>query len=141
MLIRSVFKIFFVSLFLLIPFGCEDMEVLFVDCDECYDENPEVADLTIKFTINDENPYVRYILYSGTYDSGDTIAIDTSYTSEVVWSLDTDEYYSVKAEYTKGARTIFAVDGNELRTKKDRSSCDRECYIILGDELDVRLKY
>ncbi len=117
------------------------MEVLFVDCDECYDENPEVADLTIKFTINDENPYVRYILYSGTYDSGDTIAIDTSYTSEVVWSLDTDKYYSVKAEYTKGARTIFAVDGNELRTKKDRSSCDRECYIILGDELDVRLKY
>ena len=141
MLIRSVFKIFFVSLFLLIPFGCEDMEVLFVDCDECYDENPKMADLTIKFTINDENPYVRYILYSGTYDSGDTIAIDTSYTSEVVWSLDTDKYYSVKAEYTKGARTIFAVDGNELRTKKDRSSCDRECYIILGDELDVRLKY
>jgi len=141
MLIRSVFKIFFVSLFLLIPFGCEDMEALFVDCDECYDENPEVADLTIKFAINDENPYVRYILYSGTYDSGDTIAIDTSYTSEVVWSLDTDKYYSVKAEYTKGARTIFAVDGNELRTKKDRSSCDRECYIILGDELDVRLKY
>ncbi len=141
MLIRSVFKIFFVSLFLLIPFGCEDMEVLFVDCDECYDENPEVADLTIKFTINDENPYVRYILYSGTYDSGDTIAIDTSYTSEVVWSLDTDGYSSVKADYTKGARTIFAVDGNELRTKKDRSSCDRECYIILGDELDVRLKY
>ena len=134
-------KILFITQFLLIPFGCENLETLFVDCDKCYDENPELADLTVKFTINDENPYVRYILYSGTYDSGDIIAIDTSYTSEVVWSLDTDEYYSVKAEYAKGARTIFVVDGNELRTKKDRSSCDRECYIILGDELDVRLKY
>jgi len=141
MLIKRIFKFFLVTLFLVIPFGCEDMEAFFVDCDECYALKPEYTDLTIKFTINEENPYVRYILYSGNFDTGDTIAIDTTFRTKVIWTLDVNKYYSVKAEYSSGARTIYAIDGNELRTKKESSSCDEECYIILGDELDVRLKY
>lgn len=141
MLIKRIFAFFFLTMFLVIPFGCEDMEVFIVDCDECSAFKPEYADLTIKFTINEENPYVKYILYEGNFDTGDTILIDTTFITKVVWNLNVNKYYSVKAEYSSGARTIFAVDGNELRTKKDRSSCDEECYIILGNELDVRLKY
>jgi len=69
------------------------------------------------------------------------IAIDTAYESQIDWDLEVNHSYSVIDEYISKGRTIYAVDGTNLRTKLDRSSCDGSCYIILGDKLDVRLKY
>ncbi len=141
MLIRRVklFALFF--MLLTIPLACEDWEVLFVDCDKCYTDKPEYARVTIKFTIDDENPYVVYTLFDGSIDDGNVIMVDTAYDSNVYWDLDVNRNYSAIAEYNCKGRTIYAVDGTKLRTKLDKSSCSDQCYIILGDRLDVRLKY
>lgn len=121
------------------PYSCEDM-TLIVDCHNCFSEKPTITTITIKVTKNDENAFVPIIIYRGDIETGEIIKKDTAFfnTYEVV--LNIDEYYSVQAEYQNKGKTIYAVDGKKLRTRKDNSSCDEPCYIILGDELDVRLK-
>jgi len=136
---RKIIKILLVFFGLLIPFACEDMAVL-VDCDDCFTEKPTDAVLTIKVTINDENVFVPFTIYSGNIEDGTIIKEDITYSSNYKLVVEVDEYYSVLVKYNSKARTIYAVDGKKLRVKKDNSSCDNTCYLILGNELDARLK-
>lgn len=133
----------YISIFLLVsaPYACEDMDRVFVDCENCFVYEPTYADVLVKFTINKEYPSVVYSIYDGTIDEGKVILTDTTFDSEMYWSLDVGYYYSVVAEYSDGGRTINVVDGKKLRAQLDKSSCDQECYIVVGDELDARLKY
>ncbi len=134
------FVVFVVPL-LTIPIACEDMEGFFVDCDECFPDKPDYALVDIRFTINGENPSVVYWLYEGDIDKGELIAVDTAYSSTVQWDLQVDVSYSIVAEYISKGRVINVVDATDLRTKHDRSSCQAECYVVLGDKLDARLRF
>ncbi|MGE0088590.1 MAG: hypothetical protein AB7S50_03840 [Bacteroidales bacterium] len=141
-MLTRIFKLVLIFSFLfLVPLACEDLDALFVNCDDCYNEKPDNATLSIKFTINKENPYVVYTLYSGCIDCDSIIAVDVSDKSVIKWNLETNRNYSVVAEYYSKGSVVYAVDGTQLKTKTDKSSCSSTCYLIVGDELDVRLKY
>jgi len=49
--------------------------------------------------------------------------------------------YSVAAEYIAGTTKIIAIDGTNLKNKHVRAACDKECWIIEGEDMNVRLKY
>ncbi|MHC1704848.1 MAG: hypothetical protein AB9846_13145 [Tenuifilaceae bacterium] len=136
---KKTIKILLVFFGLLIPFACEDMALL-VDCDDCFTEKPTDAVLTIKVTINDENVFVPITIYFGNIEDGTIIKEDITYFDNYKLVVDVDEYYSVLVKYNSKARTIYAVDGKKLRVKKDNSSCDNICYLVLGNVLDARLK-
>lgn len=124
----------------LIPYSCEEYK-LFVDCDNCYASIPDKYNIEIQVTLNDENQYVQITLYHGTIDNGKIISIDTIYnTPYYTEMLDYNEYYSAVARYSQKGRVIFAVDGQELKNKLNKSTCEEPCYTIQGDVLDLRLK-
>lgn len=132
-----------IGLFLVSAFAyqaCSESLILKVDCDECYNDEPEMSDLTIKVSISTENDSVPIIIYRGKPEIGNIMRIDTLTTSEASFQLTVNNYYSVEAKYKDGARTIIAVDGKNMDTKKVTDYCDQECFVVTGKELDVRLK-
>lgn len=141
MFIRRYLIIVVAFLFLIWPISCEKIEEIFVDCNECITYYPPVADVTIRFTINKDNSFVKFKLYRGNLECEDFILDGITYGPEWDLRLDVNQYYTIVAEYISDNRIIYVVDGTDLRVKFDKSSCDQDCYFVFGDELDARLKY
>lgn len=122
------------------PSSCEDFK-LSVNCDECYISLPNKYSIKINVTIDEENPFVPITFYEGKIDDGKIIDTDTIYATPYYSILvNFDHYYSAIAKYSHKGRVIYAVDGRKLSKKLDKSSCNNSCYVINGDELDLRLK-
>ncbi len=134
-------KIFTVVSLFIITFSCEQDPFVFdVNCDECYYPEPDTANLIMDFTLNEENPYVPFILYKGDVEDNIVDFIDTAYSEHELLASAVNEYYSIKAFYKKGDQTIIVVDGDKLKTTRTSEVCDTECWIIKGGQLDLRLK-
>ena len=78
----------------------------------------------------DEIDGINYIEYA-----------DTAATEKIYIDVPLDFYYSVTAEYKSGNKTIFALDGDNIKTKKNIDDCDEKCYYITGGYINVKLKY
>lgn len=128
-------------LVLLIPSCNEDIILFEVDCSECYTLRPEYAPLTIEFTINGENPEVPYTIYLGEYEKNQVRLEDTARYSVISVDLFPNRYYSVRAKYRVGDKTVYALDGDEIELLKVSSQCDSVCWVIDEGEIDVRLKF
>jgi len=125
---------------ILTPYSCED-STLFVDCNKCYESVSEKMSVELKVTIDGENNFVPITFYHGDIDNGEIILQDTAYNATYYTKeVEIGERYSAIAKYSLSGRIIHAVDGRELKKKKDNNSCDNPCYIIQGDVLDLRLK-
>ena len=128
------------ALFLMV-FACNEYLGPVVDCDECFDYEPDSADLLIYVTLNNENPEVPIKLYRGNVEQGKEDWVDTISESPFhLWSA-VDQFYSITAEYTVGDKKIVAVDGDMMKVKHVSESCDYECWIIKGGYLKVELKF
>jgi hypothetical protein len=111
-----------------------------VDCEECYTEEPENADLIIELTISNRYPRVPIVIYKGNVEDNQVIYVDTVDYSPVYAYVPVDRKYSVKAEYKKDDKTLFAVDGTKLSVKVVSNACEESCYVIDNEKLDARLK-
>ena len=137
-----VFFSVLILLIIIISFSCiKDSFNFNIDCDECYYNRPDSADLVVNITINDENPRVPLVFYKGKIEDGIIEWIDTTSSSTLYLFSPVDKYYSVKAVYNSGDKTIIAIDGDKLKTRQVSGVCDRDCWVIYGGTLDVRLKY
>lgn len=124
---------------IIIPISCED-SIFLVDCDNCMVEKPSHTNLKIKVTINDENQSVPITIYLGTIEDGVILKEDIATKTTYYYYAEVGNYYSVVVKYFSKGKVIYAVDGKKLWLKKDNSSCDSECYNIVGDNQDLRLK-
>lgn len=131
----------FSILSLIIIFSCEQDPFIFdVNCDECYINEPDSADLIVDLTINEENPFVPLVFYRGEVDENNIEWIDTAYSERLYLYSPVNEYYSIKAFYKSGDQVLIAVDGDKLKTSRVSDVCDYDCWVIRGGILDVRLK-
>jgi len=110
-----------------------------IDCTECYQKKPEWGPISITVTINDENPYVPLVVYIGDIEDNNVDWVDTAYTTDFWIDVKPDRYHSLSAKYKVGDKTVFAVDGDELKLKYTTSDCDEPCYYYKGGYFDVRL--
>jgi hypothetical protein len=130
----------FIFLFLLVLACSKDFTGFNVDCDECYYTKPDSANLLVYITINEENPSVPLVFYRGKIEDNIIEWIDTSTVDLLKLYSPVDKYYSVKALYKEGAKVIYAIDGDKLNTRQVSGVCDRDCWVVGGGILDVRLK-
>jgi len=111
-----------------------------VNCDECYTDSPDSADLVINLTINNKFPRVPLVVYKGDVEDSQVVSIDTADYSPFYVYVPVDKKYSVKAEYKKDDATLFAIDGTKLKVLVVTDACDEKCYVIEGESLDARIK-
>ncbi len=111
-----------------------------VNCSECYTPKPDSAYLTIKFTINEDFKEVPFVLYRGDFEDNQVDWIDTSNTAtKDIW-VRTDQKYSVKAKYSKGDKTLYAVDGGKVKVLLVTDACNEDCYVIKDETLNVEIR-
>ena len=135
------YKLWFIGIcFLGLFYSCEKNRGITVDCDECYYYEPDSGDLIVYLTINSENPMVPLTIYKDKVDDEWIEYIDTAVSSPYYLWVDLDEYYSVKAEYHSGERTIYAIDGDKIKSKFVTETCEFDCWIISDGVIDVELK-
>jgi hypothetical protein len=128
---------------LLLVAGCERERpsiLNLVDCSQCYQVKPDWVRLNVLLTINSENPSVPIEVYVGNIEEGVLDWQDTADSSHYWVNVVPGRYYSVKAEYKKGVKTIFAVDGDRVKLDYNTSDCDQDCYYQRGGNIDVRLR-
>lgn len=126
---------------LIAPSGCDEYLGGDVNCDECYDAEPDSADLIVYLTMDGVNDTVPLVIYNGKVEEDSVEWVDTAITSPFYLYVAVDRYYSVKAEYKRGDQKIVAVDGGKILSKHVSDACQYECWIITRGKLDVRLKY
>jgi len=118
----------------------ENFDFLEINYSECYRTIPENGELIINVTINDENPEVPIAIYRDRIESGRIRIKDTISEKTVYIEVPLNHYYSVKAEYKVGNDSVFAIDGERIKTHRVTDQCDTICWIIKGGRYDLRLK-
>ncbi len=140
----QIVKIYALIILLTWPFlSCErydPVNVGEVDCSNCFNPRPEWVPLSIKVTINDQNPYVPFTIYIGNFEDGNIDWVDTASNADFHVDVHPDQYYSVKAEYKDGSNIIFAIDGDKIKMNYSENSCNEPCYYATGGYIDVQLK-
>jgi hypothetical protein len=119
--------------------SCLDNSV-FVNCDECYSIEPDSGDLIINLTIENPNNKVPLVIYKGQVDGEKIEYTDTAFSSPYYLYVDLNDYYSVKAKYQTGDKTVYVVDGDKIKTKLVSETCGTDCWVITGGILDAKLK-
>jgi hypothetical protein len=141
---RIILKAFILCtlLLLLVHAGCDEYIGGSVNCDECYDMEPDSADLIIDLTFNANIWAVPLVIYNGRMEEDSVEWVDTAYTTPYNLYVAVDRYYSVAAKYKIGDKRIIAIDGNKILVKHVSSDvCGYDCYVVTKGTLDVRLKY
>lgn len=134
---------FAIVLVIILALGYSCGEKIFtgdVNCDECYTDKPDEVDLIIEVTLNGEYPGVPIVVYRGEIEENQVEYVDTVFDNPYYLYVKVDRKYSVKAEYKKEDKTLFAVDASKPRVLKVTDACDAECYVIEDVNLDVRIR-
>lgn len=141
MFYKWIFSILTLLILIFVPIACEDMDEFFIDCNECYGIKEPYHELSIRFSIDKENPKVFYTLYKGYPDDGEVV--EAGFTSDrvIYYTLEVGCFYSVVAQYYRRGRLIKVYDGKEFRLKLIKDQCSTKCYALLGSKLDARCRY
>ena len=111
------------------------------NCVNCIAEKPDSGYLSIDLTTNNENDSVSLYIYKNKYS--DNLVADTVITaiqSPFALLVKTNQYFSVKAVYKVGNKTINAIDGGVFNAQ-EQSSCDFSCWQYVGGKYNVKLKF
>ena len=120
--------------------GCEPEDWTFaVDCNDCYDFEPDSAKLIVYLTINPENDSIPLTFYRGTFDDGEIDWQDTATTDEFLLYSEMDREYTVRAQYKSGEKTIMVFDADKMYLQNSGDECGSPCYIVKGGIFDNRL--
>jgi hypothetical protein len=124
--------------------SCKSNSASDVSCAECYRKKPDSAIFTVKITINDENLNVPILVlrgkYSYNYSPSQVEFFDTVTEGNCKLRMPVNNYYSIRAEYKKGSKIIYVVDGDDLSITEVNDVCDTTCWVINGGYVNVRLK-
>ena len=121
--------------------SCEEYFGPSVDCSECWADKPDSMELVIYVTIDHNHTMVPLVVYEGNMEDNRVFRIDTAYESTVYVPAALDRLYSVTAEYRVGDKTIYAVDGDEMKAKHVSDQCETDCWIVKGGYLKAELKF
>ncbi len=138
--------IVFLGMAFVILSACNPENWRTVDCSECYLDEPAEAEINVRLTLRGENNHIVINIYSGRIDEGILILSEKVRSETYKTTLPVNAYYTVAAEYpsdlmTRTYQNIYAIDGGFVRTKKIYTTCDVPCWVIRGNNFDVRLKY
>jgi hypothetical protein len=113
-----------------------------VNCNECYSPKPDSAQLILHITLNNQFSSIPVVIYKGNIDTGLLIDTFDCYTDPVndIW-VEADNKYSAKAIYGTAKDTIMVVDGTEMKFQKVTGQCNSDCWVINGNELNLKLAF
>jgi hypothetical protein len=141
---RKILRIVF--LFILSTlFSCEKGR-LFINCPDCYEEEPLETDIDIKINVGENNQEILINVYEGNLE--DSVLYRSFYTtnpfgftSNTSIRVLVNKKYTITATYFISDTKYIAVDSATPRVIYDKEQCDNPCYLVYDQKCDLRLKY
>jgi len=143
------YRIFLLFFALLLLLSCDEEldinQITFINCNECYTDEPVRADIKIKLT----DPYkygsdymkIYIDIYEGNLEDNDLIrSIQTSVT-ETGTTLPVNKKYTFTATYIIDNKTYIAVNSATIKVKYNKDSCEDPCYYTTPRSINLKLKY
>lgn len=125
----------------MIVLSCDKLPLI-IQCKDCTESEPDAAILNAKLEDPSDGSYDTEInIYEGNIE--DSILVSSYKWSMGTWSMEVslNKKYTVSATYQyKGIRYI-AVDCATPRVKFDTRQCEKPCYYVYNNNLDLRIKY
>lgn len=121
--------------------GCELIEIITLNCNECYTDYPNYEELKASITINEENEGVPITVYYGPYERDNVAFRDTAWNDVIYLWVETEVNFTIKADYKKNGRPYYVLDGAKLKVRKDTENCDYPCYYATGKSIDLRMHF
>lgn len=112
-----------------------------MDCNECYQNKPDSVDLVLSLTLNDQFDTIPVALYQGKIDNGTFLDTFYCFANPATIFVKANEEYSAKAFYRTSEKTIIAVDGTKQKLKHVTGACDKDCWVIEGVKLNLKLNH
>jgi len=141
--INKKISILLLIIIMLSAFSCEesisDEDCSTYDYFDCNTVQPYEADLELHFTISANTQKVAFEIIEGTIEEGKTIIYDTATTSSITYIMPLQQYYTVKATYENSDKTIYAIDGLDMKAHSVHK-CDSVCWTVPTFSLDLRLQ-
>lgn len=111
------------------------------NCDDCVEIMPSSALLSVKVNNSSgEQPSYNVTVYRGKIE--DNIIIEERVTR---WTfsfyVDINQEYSAVSTCFKNDVEYTAISSTTVRLKVTDEYCEKTCYIITDDEIDLRIKY
>ncbi len=135
---KLLIKISFFTL-LVLCFSCESSGRLFVICDDCRAEDPEMVDLNIKIS-PDNIDLIEIKIYEGNLEDNNLYETIRS-SGIIIHSVPVNKKYTLTATVQLGGITYTSVDSAFPRVKYDKYSCDDPCYYVYDNNINLMLKY
>ncbi len=130
--------VFFISLLI----SCQEkFFTLLVECGECYEEKPEIGDISVLFSEDYTNEGVPFTLYEGKIEDNNVLMIDTSFSTVFYIEVEVGKQYAVKARYPANDKYFFVINSTDFMLKRVTDECDAVCWVYHNKEIDVRVKY
>ena len=135
---KLILKISFFTL-LVLCFSCESSGRLFVICEDCSAEDPEMVDLNIKMS-RDNIGLIEIKIYDGNLEDDNLYEIFRG-SGEFTHSVPVNKKYTLTATVQIGGNTYTSVDSAFPRVKYDKYSCDEPCYYVYDNNINLVVKY
>jgi hypothetical protein len=126
---------------LTILFSCEETGG-WVDCRECFPEEPLEALMEAKLTSFSSNNFATTLhVYEGTLETGNLLATYQTYQETFTFRLPVNKEYTITSSFFYQENYYTTVDAAYPRVKYDRSTCEEACYYVYDTKLNLKLKY
>jgi len=128
-------------LILILLFSC-DKPGLFVSCKDCIEDEPVETQIVAKIDpFSETNYYPDINVYEGNIEDGLLLDSYTADSSPVSISVHINKKYTITATYYREGNFYTAVDSATPRVQSENNKCDKPCYIVYDNKVDLRIKY
>jgi hypothetical protein len=122
-------------------FSC-DKPGLFISCRDCFEKEPVEAIINVKLESFAETNYHPEInVYEGNIEDGLLLNTYTADMSPISISVRINKKYTITATYYIDGYFYTAVDSATPRVRFESKLCDKPCYFIYDNKMDLRIKY
>ena len=109
-------------------------------CLDCHEYEPDYGILSIRLTINAQNPEVPIVLYQGDVERYNVLGVDTVSVERISYELEVDNIYTVTALYSRDQDTVLVIDSDWVSTYEVEDEDENEkCWKVEDGNVDVRL--
>lgn len=109
------------------------------NCDCFLSEEPELYDVTIKVTINDQNAEVPVSVFYGNVERNNKVTTITTEQQFCTVTLKLNHDYTYMAKYLKGSDTIYVPV--KARLSSSKYVCHEDtCWTINNNVINLKLK-
>ncbi|MCU0472640.1 MAG: hypothetical protein MUC93_04630 [Bacteroidales bacterium] len=126
---------------LMLCFSCEDVEPLIINCNECYTDEPDQADIEIKLEelINPEPTIIK--IYEGNLEENLLTKTIATNSESINTKVALNKLYTMTATYYIDGSYYTAVNSLTPRIKYEEEQCEEPCYYAYDRIVNLKLKY